>query len=145
MATMNFQVTTVGEGATGRHQTANAEFWSTETRLGGTPAQPTPLELLLGSLTGCMNVILQMVAGEKGWRHVSAKYSVKGELDPRGMMGDPGIPPYFRRIELKVWVSGVDREQLNWVRDEVDRRCPVHRLFEQAQISIDELWEITQS
>jgi uncharacterized OsmC-like protein len=90
-----------------------------------------------------MNVILHMVAGEKGWSNVNAKYSIKGELDPRGMMGDPAIPPYFRRVELQIRLTGVSRDELNFVRHEVDRRCPVHRLFEQAQIPIDELWEIT--
>lgn len=142
MAVISFAVTTVGEGVTGRHQTSATEFWTGESGSLDVPAQPNPLELLLGSLTGCMNVILQMVAAEKGWTEVSATYSAKGSLDPRGMMGDPDVAPYFARVQLCVHLNGVSRDDLDFVRHEIGRRCPVHRLFERAGIPIDESWDI---
>lgn len=137
---MYFAVTTDGQGANSWHRTERAEFWSHERRMGGSATQPNPLELLLGSLTGCMNVVLQMVSQEKGWAHVSARFEIQGELDPRGLMGDPTIPPYFHTVRLTAHVTGVPSGELAFVQQEVGRRCPVHRLFEQAQVHIDESW-----
>lgn len=139
---MSFVVETAGEGATGRHRTKSAEFWSVEQRMGGAPDKPNPLEMLLGSLTGCMNVVLQIVASEKGWPEVGAKYQATGEIDPRGMMGDPEIPPYFRHVALKVQLAGVPVDDVDFVRQEVGRRCPVHRLMEQAGVRIEETWNV---
>ncbi len=141
MPSMTFEVTTRGEGATGRHRTSSAEFWSVEQRMGGSPEKPNPLELLLGSLTGCMNVVLQMVAHEKGWAGVSARFRAHGELDPRGLMGDPAIPPYFHTVTLDVAVSGVPETELSDVCQAVGQRCPVHRLFEEAGVHVVENWQ----
>ena len=141
MPAMTFEIETHGEGATGRHRTKAAEFWSVEQRMGGSPEKPNPLELLLGSLTGCMNVVLQMISQEKGWSNVNAHFEAKGELDPRGLMGDPGVPPYFHTVTLKVAVSGIPSTELDLIRAEVGRRCPVHRLLDQAKIQVDESWQ----
>lgn len=137
---MAFVITTRGEGAQGHHRTETAEFWSHEQQMGGAADKPNPLELLLGSLTGCMNVVLQMVAREKGWQDVSANFTARGELDPRGLMGDPNIPPYFQTVTLDVSVRGVPAADLDTARQAVGQRCPVHRLFEQAGVHLDEHW-----
>ncbi|PSR24821.1 MAG: osmotically inducible protein C [Sulfobacillus thermosulfidooxidans] len=142
MATMAFEIKTQGKGATGFHRTNTAEFWSVEQRMGGEPEKPNPLELLLGSLTGCMNVVLQMVAHEKGWTEVRSEFHARGELDPRGLRGDASVPPYFHTVILEVSVSGIPGDDLDFVRKEVGRRCPVHRLIEQAGIPIQETWRV---
>lgn len=139
---MSFAVETTGEGATSRHRARSAEFISVEQRMGGAPDQPNPLELLLGSLTGCMNVVLQMVAQEKEWTAVTAKYQASGDIDPRGIMGQPDVPPYFQHVVLRVQLSGIPTEELDFVRREVGRRCPVHRLMDQAGIEITEEWDV---
>lgn len=137
---MQFVVHTEGQGANGRHRTESTEFWSGEQRMGGAKDKPNPLELLLASLTGCMNVVLQMVAQEKGWSGVSGHFEASGEIDPRGLMGDPIIPPYFQTIHLTVRLTGVPENAVDAVRQDVGRRCPVHRLFEHARIPIHETW-----
>lgn len=142
---MTFDVTTHGYGAGGKHQTDSSEFWSHETRMGGSPEYPNPLELLLGSLTGCMNVVLQMVAHEKGWQDVTANFRVRGELDPRGFMGDPTVSPYFHTLTLDIEVAGIPHLDLDWIQGAVGRRCPVHRLFEQAGVHMTEQWTIMAS
>lgn len=40
-----------------------------------------------------LNVVLQMVAQERGYGPVSATFRVMSDLDPRGFMGDPHVPP----------------------------------------------------
>ena len=141
MPSMTFRVKTTGDGASGHHTTEAAEFWSVEHRMGGEPDKPNPLELFLGSLTGCMNVVLQMVAQEKGWKDVNAKYHVEGEIDPRGIIGVAEIPPYFQRINVVVRVSGLAKENLAEVQSLVGQRCPVHSLLDKAGIPVTETWE----
>ncbi|WP_242848383.1 OsmC family protein [Sulfobacillus thermosulfidooxidans] len=139
---MTFEIQTHGKGATGFHRTNTAEFWSVEQRMGGEAEKPNPLELLLGSLTGCMNVVLQMVAHEKGWTDVNSEFHARGELDPRGLRGDAPVPPYFHTVTLDIAITGIPEAELDFVRREVGRRCPVHRLIEQAGIPIHESWHV---
>lgn len=89
-----------------------------------------------------MNVILQMVAHENGWPGVRARYDIQGHLDPRGLMGDFEVAPYFQHIELKVFVQGIPIQHLPATKATVDRRCPVHRLIEKAHIDIQEEWYV---
>lgn len=141
MPEMTFAVDTRADSATANHQAATAAFSSTEHRMGGPDEVPNPLELLLGSLTGCMNVVLQMVAHEKGFPGVSARFRATGTLDPRGFMGDPSVPPYFHTVSVDASVEGIPVEARDEVRAAVGSRCPVHRLFEAAQVSVQETWD----
>lgn len=139
---MHFDVTSLAQGARAEHRTPAATFWSTEQRMGGAPTEPNPLELLLGSLSGCMNVVLQMVAQERGFGPVSATFRVAGDLDPRGFMGDPNVPPYFQQVRVEAELTGIPETALRDVQTLVGQRCPVHRLFEQAGIPIEEAWTV---
>lgn len=140
MPHMTYQVDSVGRGATGEHHTQTAKFYSVEQRMGGSPDNPNPLELFLGALTGCMNVVLQMVASERGLTGVNATYHAEGQLDTRGFMGDPAVDPHFQQVEMAIAVSGVSKEDLEYLREQVDRRCPVHSLIDKAGIPIQEVW-----
>ena len=141
MPTMRYIVKTEGDGAKGRHTTEAAQFWSVEHRMGGEPDKPNPLELFLGSLTGCMNVVLQMVAREKGWEDVNASFHAEGEIDPRGIVGVPDVPPYFQHINVIVRVKGLAPENLATAQLLVGQRCPVHSLLDKAEIPLTETWE----
>lgn len=139
---MAFEVTSHAQGSQAEHRTLTASFRSAEQRMGGSQTDPNPLELLLGSLSGCMNVVLQMVAQEQGLGAVTAEFRVKGEIDPRGLMGDTSVPPYFQRVQVEVLVQGVSADKLDPLRALVDQRCPVHRLLEKAGIPIEEQWSL---
>ncbi len=139
---MKLAVATKSEGPSSHHRTETAQFWSAEQRMGGPADQPNPLQLLLGSLTGCMSAVLQMVAHDKGWRAVRAEFKAEGEMDPRGFMGDPNVAPYFHTVDLEVHLFGVPQEALEGVKHEVGRRCPVHRLMEEAGVTIHESWDV---
>lgn len=142
MPQMTYQVDSVGLGATGEHRTKTAKFWSVEQRLGGSPENPNPLELFLGALTGCMNVVLQMAASERGLTDVNATYHAEGQLDTRGFMGDPTVAPHFQQVEIAVAVSGVSEKDLEYLRDQVGQRCPIHSLVDKAGIPVQEVWTI---
>jgi uncharacterized OsmC-like protein len=142
MADMIFVVDTKARGPEAYHRTATAEFSCAETRRNGDESKPNPLELLLGSLTGCMTVVLQIIAAERGWPNVEAEYHAEGALDPRGLMGDPNVAPFFHTVTLQVQVTGVPEGQGPWLQQEVGRRCPVHRLMEAAGVRLNESWHV---
>jgi putative redox protein len=142
MASLTFAVSSTAADMTAEHRVADAvTFLTTERRQPQSPAAPNPLETLLASLAGCMNVVARMVAREQGVDLQRLSFTVEGTLDPRGMMGDPDVAPYFEAVSVRVMAEGnLTPAQLEALRTEVDRRCPVHRLFEAARITLRESW-----
>lgn len=80
-----------------------------------------------------------MVAQERGYGPVSATFRVMGDLDPRGFMGDPHVPPYFQQVRVQAALTGIPETALPDVQTLVGQRWPVHRLFEKAGIPIEEV------
>lgn len=142
MALMTFSVSSTAADMTAEHRVADVvTFLTTERRQPESPAAPNPLEVLLASLAGCMNVVARMVAREMQLDLRRLSFAVDGTLDPRGMMGAPDVPPHFQTVSVRVTAEGgLTAEQLAALRAEVDRRCPVHRLFEAAHVALDESW-----
>ncbi len=50
--------------------------------LGGTNAGPNPVEYVLASLAGCMNVVGHLAAKEMGFELRGMEISLEGDLDP---------------------------------------------------------------
>ena len=95
--------------------------------LGGTDSGPNSLEYLLASLAGCMNVMIHIVAHERGIAVRSLHLTVKGELDPSRMMGQPTENRTgFHAIELIADIdSDASPDELNEVLRLSELRCPV--------------------
>ena len=94
---------------------------------GGTDAGPNPVEYLLASLAGCMNVVIHMIAQERGVEVRALHLTVKGELDPSRLMGQPTENRTgFHSIEL---IAAIDSDASPADLDEILRlselRCPV--------------------
>jgi putative redox protein len=141
MSVMTVEVLSRAEDMTARHETHGIGFVTTERRVPGSPSVPTPLEMLLGALTGCMNVVAWMVAQERGWALRHLTFQAQGALDPRGLGGDPAVSPQFHTVDLAVTVSGdIDDATIAALREEVERRCPVHRTLEAAGVTFREQW-----
>jgi uncharacterized OsmC-like protein len=94
---------------------------------GGTNAGPSPVELVLSSLAGCMNVVVHMVAAERGVNIRGLHLTVEGELDPSRLMGAPtNNRPGFSTIVLTAEVdSDASAEQVDEVLRIAESRCPV--------------------
>ena len=94
---------------------------------GGTDAGPNPVEYLLASLAGCMNVVIHMIAQERGVTVHGVNLTVNGELDPSRLMGHPTENRTgFQAIEL---IADIDSDASPAELEEILRlselRCPV--------------------
>ncbi|WP_372592987.1 OsmC family protein [Actinotalea sp.] len=95
--------------------------------LGGTNAGPNPVEFVLSALAGCINVVVHLVAKERGVQIDGLRVTVSGALDPRRFMGDPSGPrPGFLSVELVAEVdSPASDEEIDEILAIAESRCPV--------------------
>lgn len=93
----------------------------------GTDAGPTPLELVLVSLAGCIGTIGRIIAMQKRIALRGMTIKVEGELDTDGLLGKPiegriGFEGMAITVDLDADMTDEEKEAFI---HEVDRRCPV--------------------
>ena len=106
--------------------------------LDGTDAGPTPNELLLASLSGCMAMTMRMYADRKGWPLESAEVRLRTAPsdDPDRevrVLGAKAVTRIERRIELTGPLSDEQRSRIVEIAD----RCPVKRTLEAGVQVVD--------
>lgn len=102
---------------------------------------PTPEEILLSSALSCLMLTVYYIAREKNLKLDSLKGYIEGTLDPKGFQGDPNIPPGFLEINYEIEVSAKDKELLQKVLDESERRCPLKDTLTRS-IKVNVKWKI---
>ncbi len=107
--------------------------------LGGTDEGPNPVEYLLASYAGCLNVLGHIVAKEQGIDLLSLEIELEGDLDPDKIFGKPtDARPGYQEIRLKLKPECTASEEAldQWVK-EVESRCPVNdNLLNSTPISV---------
>lgn len=98
------------------------------TSMGGTDAGPSPVQVLLMSLAGCLNVTGHEVAKQRGLTLNGMKISIEGELNPCAFMGcsyeeRAGFQTVSVRIEPD-FVNAPAEDIDEWLK-ETEMRCPV--------------------
>ncbi len=95
--------------------------------LGGTNEGPNPVEYLLASLSGCVNVVGHTVAKEMGFNLENLEMVLEGELDPGRVLGrSMAERAGFKRIKVSLKVDAdADRATLEKWLKAVEDRCPV--------------------
>ncbi|MEM7655781.1 MAG: OsmC family protein [Bacteroidota bacterium] len=96
--------------------------------LGGTDEAANPVEYLLASYAGCLNVVAHLVAQELEIQLNGLKISIEGEIDPSRLFGQPteeraGYQSLTVRLEPETNAREIDLKV--WLK-EVERRCPVN-------------------
>jgi putative redox protein len=93
----------------------------------GTDTGPTPLELILVSLAGCIGTIGRIIAMQQRIALRGMAIKIEGAIDTDGLLGKPIEGRIgFEEIVITVDVDAemTDEEKEAFIH-EVDRRCPV--------------------
>ena len=96
--------------------------------LGGEDKGANPVEYLLASYAGCLNVVAHLTARELGITLQGLKISVSGNLNPDKLFGNETKDRAgFKNIVVDFEpVTTANDEQLNlWVA-EIKQRCPIN-------------------
>jgi uncharacterized OsmC-like protein len=107
--------------------------------IGGTDEGPSPVELLLASLTACQAITYRVWAMRLGIALDSVAVETEGDMDLRGFLGggDEGIPAGFTALRLRVGLDGPEPpERYRELADAVDRHCPVLD-FAQTRVPVE--------
>jgi uncharacterized OsmC-like protein len=129
MSNLNFSVAGQSQSATRFEAKArNFSFIVDEPEaLGGTDDGPNPVEYLLGSYAGCLNVVVHLVAKEQGVTINNLHIEVNGELDPARFTGQPGFNrPGFQHINVQVTVDTAASQETVYKVLEIAKSRPVN-------------------
>lgn len=109
-------------------QTRGFEFAIDEPEsLNGSDTAPNPVEYLIGSLAGCLNVVCHVIAEEYEFEIDELDIAIEGQLDPAKFLGTSNTSRAgYQNIEVTIDVQAdVEDETLaEWLHD-VEKRCPV--------------------
>jgi uncharacterized OsmC-like protein len=96
--------------------------------LGGDDKGANPVEYLLASFVGCVNVVAHLVAKERELPIEHLEILATGELDPARLFGEKNAPRAgFKGITLtfRLQTTASDVAVAAW-QAEVEARCPVN-------------------
>ena len=95
--------------------------------LGGTNEAPNPVEYLLGSLAGCLNIVLHLEAKEHNVIINKLKIDIDGDLDPAKFVGLPGFNRSgFQHININIILEADATEEIiNAIINKAKARCPI--------------------
>ncbi len=96
--------------------------------LGGKDEGPNPVEYLLGSYAGCLNVVLNLIAKEQNIEINSLNIHINGGIDPARLFGQTKKSRAgFQYINVNISIDANASEEA--IKDLVEKakdRCPVN-------------------
>ena len=96
--------------------------------MGGTNMGPSPIQVLLMSLAGCINITGHQVARQRGMKLRGMKLKIDGNLNPCTFIGcSYEERAGFQTVNLKVepdFENATPEEIQSWLK-ETEERCPV--------------------
>ncbi len=106
------------------------------THLGGTDQAPNPVEYLLGSLGGCINVLVVTFADQFSVEVNDVHVQIEGDLDPDGFLGkNPNVRPGYEEIRYHIDIdSPSPRENVQALINHVEKVCPVKDTLEGTNV-----------
>jgi uncharacterized OsmC-like protein len=110
--------------------------------VGGTDTAPTPMELVAGAVNGCIAVVVETIANERGLLVTDIETASKAHMDVRGFRGSADVSPHFLDYELQVRVtSSATEAQARALAREAEKRCPAVNLIRDAGVALEVIWE----
>jgi uncharacterized OsmC-like protein len=96
--------------------------------LGGTDDGPSPVQVLLMSLAGCLNVTGHEVAKQRGLNLKGMELKIEGVMNPCAFIGCSFEERAgFQQIQVTVEADmpGASQEEIDAWLEETENRCPV--------------------
>jgi uncharacterized OsmC-like protein len=95
--------------------------------LGGTDSAPNPVEYVLASFAGCLNVMGHLVAQEMDFKLNNLKIDIEGNLNPSKLFGKCNKERAgYKNISIRLYPeTEADEATLAQWMHEVESRCPV--------------------
>lgn len=108
--------------------------------MGGTDMGPSPVQVLLMSLAGCLNVTGHEVARQKGMKLNGMKIDINGSMNPCTFMGcsfDERAGFQHINVSIKADFENASKEEIDAWLLETEARCPVtDNIKESTKISV---------
>lgn len=94
----------------------------------GTDQGPTPLEMFLFSIGGCIGTLARIIAMQKKIPLAGLKVQVEGDYNPAGLLGkDTDDRIGFQQIRISAEIDAdMSADEKQAFLDEVCHRCPLH-------------------
>ena len=99
--------------------------------LGGSNEEINPIEMLLSSLATCGVLVAERIASEMDVPLSDATATVEGDLDPRGVRGEP-VNPRIQSFRVRLTLTGPAADQAEPMAEAVRTRCPIYTTLERA-------------
>lgn len=96
--------------------------------MGGTNMGPSPIQVLLMSLAGCLNVTGHEIARQKGMKLNGMNISIEGEMNPCNFMGcsfDERAGFQTINVNIQADFENETPEAIETWLKETESRCPV--------------------
>ena len=111
------------------------------TERGGTNAGPTPTDTAISALAGCTNVIGHKCADKLGVDIGHLDIDIACDFDRRGVTLAEEVDVPFIAIKQTVVAHGSASDaDLQRVAEEVEKYCPLSKLFVGAGTKVDTVW-----
>lgn len=109
----------------------------------GTNEGLTPTETMMSSLIGCTNVISNKIAAKMGIEIKRMDISLTADFDRRGVTLIEEVEQPFSNIvmDIDVTTNGTE-DQIETLRTELEKFCPVAKVFRGSGITITENWTV---
>lgn len=109
----------------------------------GTNRGLTPTETLMSSLIGCTNVISNKIAKKMGIEIARMDIALTAEFDRRGTMLMEEVEQPFSDIVMDIEVTTeASTDQIEALRIDLEKFCPIAKVFRGAGIKITENWSV---
>ena len=94
---------------------------------GGTDAGPTPLDVQLIALGGCVAAIGRIIANQRKLAVRGIEVTVEGDIDTDGLLGKStasrvGFSAITARVKIDADMTATEKQQL---LHDIDARCPI--------------------
>lgn len=112
-------------------------------KIGGGNEGPTPMEYVAGALNGCLGIVIELVAKERGIALDGIRVESSGLVDQRGLFGTAEVSPHFQSVEIGITLAtAAPAAELAGLQREVLKRCPVYNLIRDSGTKVDVTWRV---